>query len=156
MTDAMKFDLPNAKKLAADLKKFPVQVRDMARQRGLANASKQLVKALRNHAPTGSGTLKKALGSKKMRSGAYKVGINAKVQSKDGKRRVPVYYETLGLEWKYEGIGGKPPKAPWFEDAVNREIKFTIKNIISETNKALYTEAGKFYAKHNYRHKGKR
>jgi hypothetical protein len=161
LADKAHFEINSAEvaKLLAD---FPIKVRKRVEKTGLRRAGQRMRTMIRRDAPKQSGDLHKAIGvSQSRKTGKVWVGLKA-LPSKKGKgrkgSRVPFYYKLLDLRGT-----GKPSRRggyirrgkdrPWFLKSVERHSKEAANKIVDETKKALYAEAGKYYARSKSMHR---
>ena len=129
--DKAAFDLKGAEELQRLLRSMPNNVQKRATLRGLRRAAAKLRTLIRRDAPRETGLLRRSIGIKKLRNGAFDVGLMQNY-----------YYKVLDLV----SAKGRPLK-PWFEQSVNRHSRHASKLIMEETEKAIYYEAGKIHAR---------
>jgi len=124
--------------LLKDMKAFGPTVSKKAADVGVRKAAAMLRREFKKAAPKRSGTLRKAIKLKySRRSGKAWVGL-----------RERYYYKTLEMQSERGA-----PLHPFFEKTWNRHKNTAADMIVSETRKALYTEAGKVMARSRMRRK---
>lgn len=132
MADSGSFNIQGARELSELLKTFPEKVKQRAVDTGVRQAGARLRTALRRAAPRKTGTLRQSIGSRfDRRTGIVRVGLMTRF-----------YFKSLELTTKRGA-----PLRPFFDAAWKQNREQVAQLIIDNATKALYTEAGKIYAR---------
>jgi HK97 gp10 family phage protein len=113
---------------------FPDKVQERAAKRGLTRAAARLRRNIRRSAPRVTGTLRKSIGSSKLkksrRGGSASIWVQLTTR---------FYYKRLEFDYNAQYA--------FFEKAYENAKGEISKLMVSETRLALYNEAGKAFAK---------